>query len=270
LLYAWCRYADDAIDRAENDNERQNNLRLLREQTIAAFAGKLASSDVEFSAIQTVAQDFRIPREYALDLIDGMQMDSDGFSPNTFAELERYAYCVAGTVGLMMTHIMGISDARALRHAVDLGIALQLTNIARDVKEDFGLGRVYFPADWLKEAGIPRNSLLEEEFRPALTLLTQRLLDTADRYYDSGNLGLEFLSWRAAIAVAAAQEIYSDIGRIVRSNGGFAFEQRAIVSPRRKIFLAFRAIARVILNRAFGHRNKPWKSIEINEVWRPV
>ena len=122
-------------------------------------------------------------------------------------ELLLYCYRVAGTVGLMMSHVMGLRDESALKHAADLGIGMQLTNIARDIIEDAAMGRIYLPLSWLQEAQIPAAEVAAPEYREKLAMLSLRLLREADRYYRSGDAGLWYLSFRSACAVSAARQV---------------------------------------------------------------
>ena len=130
---------------------------------------------------------------------------------------------------------MGARDPKVLQRAVDLGIAFQLTNIARDVREDAEIGRIYLPGEWLAEAGIPRAELLDAKHAAALTGVVDRLLDEADRYYASADQGLRSLGFRSAWAVAAARSVYREIGVIVRNRGDQARMERVVVRKRRKL-----------------------------------
>lgn len=239
LLYSWCRHCDDKIDEARQPAVQQTNLEALREKTAAAFRGEPQESPV-FEALRYVAHRYGIPQRYATDLLDGMEMDVCHQDFETLEDLNLYAYRVAGTVGLMMSHIMGVSDEAALAHARDLGIAMQLTNIARDVLQDYSRGRIYLPLAWLREAGIPRDSLDAPQYREKLSQVTNRLLTEADEYYASGRRGLRFLSFRCAVAVAAASGIYQQIGVLVRQRGAKAWDTRAIVSTPRKLRMVVR------------------------------
>src|SRR5262249_48112165 len=138
-------------------------------------------------------------------------------------------YRVAGTVGLMMVHVMGVSDDKALKNAASLGIAMQLTNIARDVMEDAAMDRVYLPGVWLEEAGVPRESVADRRFRPLVTQVVSRLVKSAEGYYREGNEGIKYLPLRAALAVAMASRIYSRIGKLVKKRGARAWENRCMV-----------------------------------------
>lgn len=266
FLYGWCRYADDQVDSVRDPADQLARLGELRRKTADAFAGTPAPEPV-FVALHHLAKQHRIPAYYAEELLEGMNMDVRRQSYATPQDLNLYCYRVAGTVGLMMSHVMGVSDAKALEHAAAMGSAMQMTNIARDVMEDAAMGRVYLPEQWLKEEGIAAADVGRPENRQALARVVARLLDLADRYYALGNDGLKYLPWRAAIAVGTAGAVYSTIGRVVRRQGARAWDQRAIVSNARKLALVFKGVLltlRTVPYRLAGSR----RSVELNSVWR--
>src|SRR5262245_29730545 len=157
FLYGWCRYCDDQIDdlgKTASQDELAKRIRVLKEDTATDF-GFAKQREPVFVTLQYVVHRYGIPAHYALELIEGMAMDARGTRYNSLKELLLYCYRVAGTVGLMMSHVMGLRDENALKHAADLGIGMQLTNIARDIREDAAMGRIYLPLTWLQEAEIP-------------------------------------------------------------------------------------------------------------------
>jgi phytoene synthase len=263
-LYSWCRYCDDQIDNAITADDARRNLEQLREKTRACF-GSESQDEHPWSAFQTLVHQYRIPSKYALDLIRGMEWDASGRPIENQRELIDYCYCVAGTVGLMMCHVMGISSERALKNAVDLGIAMQLTNIARDFREDWQRGRCYLPKEWLS---ISPAELLHLHNRMDLKALSNRLLNLADSYYESGLQGLPALSWRAAWAVLIAAHVYRDIGHQVRQGGLEVFDSRVVVSRGRKIWLVLKASTQMI-KWAWNRRQSPWQPVPIQNVWSP-
>ncbi|HEY6551894.1 MAG TPA: phytoene/squalene synthase family protein, partial [Vicinamibacteria bacterium] len=137
-IYAWCRGCDDAVD-LELPKLQASALARLAGRLERLYAGEPAYGPVE-AAFQEVIQERAIPQSYPADLLEGLGMDVDFRRYETMDELLLYCYRVAGTVGLMMCHVMGVADPRALRHAAHLGMAMQLTNISRDVMEDWGRG----------------------------------------------------------------------------------------------------------------------------------
>ena len=269
FLYGWCRYCDDQVDqvgRSESAAELGQRLKALKERTAAAF-GFAPQREPVFIALQYIAHRYGIPAHYALELIEGMAMDARGTRYTTLKELLLYCYRVAGTVGLMMTHVMGLRDERALRHAADLGIAMQLTNIARDVIEDAGMGRIYLPAGWLREAGIEPDELAAPHNREKLAMLMLRLLHEAERYYRSGDEGLWHLSLRSACAVTAARHVYSEIGRLLIAKGAQAWGERTYVTGARKIWVVLRAVVGLI--RSVPARwFQPWSPAPLRAIWK--
>jgi phytoene synthase len=165
-------------------------------------------------------------------------MDVEGYDYRALDDTIRYCYHVAGVVGIMMAYIMGVRNEPTLQRAMDLGIAFQLTNIARDVMDDAQLGRRYLPSDWLNRAGVPGEAILERQHRRAVSDVVRRMLREADRYYDSARIGIAQLSLRSAWAVATAKEVYRDIGRTVLKRGEGAWDERATTSVSRKLWLA--------------------------------
>ena len=168
-------------------------------------------------------------------------MDVEGARIETLDDCCRYCYHVAGVVGVMMAYVMGARGGDTLDRASDLGIAFQMTNIARDVLEDAHAGRVYLPEEWLREAGVSPAEIALPEHRSAVHSVTRRLLEEAERYYASARVGLARLPFRSAWAVATARRVYRDIGRLVRERGPRAWDQRASTGRGRKIALALAA-----------------------------
>jgi phytoene synthase len=242
MLYAWCRHCDDVIDNQELgfDSKPQDPeitrqiLAELRTKTQAAIDDKPSAEPV-FEGLRYVIKHNNIPGRYPLELLDGFAMDATGYQYNSLSDTLQYCYYVAGVVGLMMAYVMGTRDPAALERATDLGIAFQLTNISRDVHEDADVGRIYLPADWLAEAGIPDGEISQAEHTVKLAEVVVRLLNEADRYYISANEGLRALSFRSAWAVAAARDVYRAIGETVRERGEHAWQERVIVRKRRKL-----------------------------------
>ncbi len=269
FLYGWCRYCDDQVDtigRCETPDVLLDRVTALKERTAAAF-GLVPQNEPAFIALQYIAHRYAIPAHYALELIEGMAMDARGTRYPTLKELLLYCYRVAGTVGLMMTHVMGVRDERALRNAADLGIAMQLTNIARDIIEDVGLGRVYLPLAWLREAEIVPRDIDAPRHREKLATLTVRLLHEAERYYRSGDEGLWQLSFRSACAVAAARAVYSEIGRQLIARGVRAWDERTYVGGTRKISGVLGALASLI--RSVPARTvRPWSPAPLGIIWK--
>jgi len=269
FLYGWCRYCDDQVDRAGMEESREQlkqRLAKLSEATRSVFTGA-AQDQAVFIAMQYIVQRYSIPAHYALELIEGMAMDARGNRYRTLNDLALYCYRVAGTVGLMMSHVMGLRDEQALKHAADLGIAMQLTNIARDITEDASMGRIYLPLEWLEEAGIAPEEIAAPKNRAELALITKRLLLEADRYYRSGDAGLWHLSFRSACAVAAARQVYAEIGSLLLRKGVYAWDQRSYVTRPRKLCAMLGGVFNVIASIP-ARLTRPWSAAPIHRVWR--
>lgn len=242
MLYAWCRHCDDVIDgqQAGHDavpitpQEAQRRLALLQAQTHAVYAG-VPASEPAFAAFAEVVREHDIPEHNALEHLAGFEMDVLDRRYHTQDDTLQYCYHVAGVVGLMMARVMGSHDPRTLDRACDLGLAFQLTNIARDIVEDARIGRCYLPAQWLEELNIPLQDLAAPEHRPAVAVLARRLVDLAEPYYASAQAGLAALPWRSAWAVATAAAVYRQIGVKVVAAGSHAWDTRVSTSKAEKL-----------------------------------
>ena len=259
MLYAWCRHCDDETDDQElgfhgselSIEEGRARVERLRESTTRALSGE-PTDDPIFAGLQRVVADCEIPHRYPMDHLDGFVMDVEGREYRTLADTVEYCYHVAGVVGVMMAHIMGVRDEPTLDRATDLGLAFQLTNICRDVVEDAEVGRVYLPLDLLASAGVPAGELTAPEHRDRLFEVVRRVLSEADRYYQSAWLGISQLPPRSAWAVAAANAVYGDIGRQILARGPRAWDTRTSTSKARKIALVLGAGPRSWTARRWG------------------
>ena len=276
LLYAWCRYCDDLIDgqefgRApatmpatpgEYGDKPGERLQQLQRQTREALQGH--ASESVFLALQRVVQKHQIPDLHPMDHLEGFAMDTRQRKFIDLNDTLEYCYHVAGVVGVMMALIMGVRNRDVLNRASDLGIAFQLTNIARDVLDDAENGRIYLPQQWLEEHQIPPDNMTDDIYRQDLTLVVRRLLDEADKYYQSAEVGISHLPGRCALAIDSAKRIYSDIGTIVRRRQDRAWDERVYVSAPRKMVCVFSSLAASLA------RSKPREDaadFSRNELW---
>ena len=242
LLYAWCRHCDDEIDGQVLGSGRVGldpplalaKLAELEDRTRRALAGE-PMDDPAFAAFQRVALRHRIAPRHALDLLAGFRMDVEGRAYRTLDDVLLYAYRVAGVVGEMMAKVMGVEGPETLRRAADLGLALQLTNIARDVLEDARGGRVYLPGAWLGASANDAAAVADPANRAAVFEATRRLLLEAEPYYASARWGYKALGFRSAWAVAAAAGVYRQIGRRVLAGGPQGMDRRAVTSRLDKL-----------------------------------
>jgi phytoene synthase len=233
VFYAFCRVADDVIDESDDPHA----VTTLEARLRAVYAGKPASDPVDRALADLVAER-RVPEELLAALIEGFAWDREGRRYETISEVRAYAARVAGSVGAVMTVLMGVRTPSALARACDLGVAMQLTNISRDVGEDARNGRVYLPAQWLEEAGVDGQELLARpSFSKPLANVIARTLREADGLYVRSELGIVELPTNCRASIWAARLIYADIGRVIASRGYDTVSQRASVSLTRKLSL---------------------------------
>jgi 15-cis-phytoene synthase len=243
VVYAFCRWADDLVDHAPPGGAAAAVVRLQAE--VAAVFSGASQSDPVLAAFQEVALRRAIAREHVDGLIAGFAMDAHPLPIvyRTWEELLLYCFRVAGTVGLMMCQVMGSRDPRAARHAAALGMGMQLTNIARDVAEDWASGRLYVPREALGPGGgtLVPGGPLDPGAAALLTRAVPALLAAAAPFYRWGDAGLPALDGRAAVSVRAARLIYSAIGDRLAARGCDVAGPRVVVSRARKLALFARA-----------------------------
>lgn len=256
MLYAWCRHCDDVIDGQTLGHNQQagfrdgqmERLEQLRRQTEEALrSGR--SNDPIFTALSRVASRRAIPPLHPQQLLRGFEMDVQGRTYETVADTLDYGYHVAGVVGVMMAMIMGAREPAVLDRASDLGIAFQLTNIARDVIDDARSGRVYLPAELLREQGLHTVDASDREQWPRLHAAALRLLDIAEPYYASALAGMSVLPPRSAWAIGAARRVYRAIGEKLRRGGPAAWEERVSTSKAEKVALLLAGLCDVAISR---------------------
>lgn len=239
-LYAFCRLADDAIDEGSDPAAA---MKLLEHRLDAIYAGRPDAVDAD-RALAHVVHRYGLPRTLPDALLDGFMWDAQGRRYYTLEDVEAYGARVAGTVGAMMSLIMGACTETALARACELGVAMQLTNIARDIGEDARNARLYIPRNWFLEAGMDADAWLRQPvFDARIAGFTKRLLERADVLYARGECGLSELTWDCRPAIAAARLVYAEIGRQLERDGLNAVDHRTVVSKRRKLVLIAKATA---------------------------
>ena len=232
VLYAFCRDADDAIDA---DGAAPDAVEQLHERIGAIYAGAPQPRAID-RALWAVVRRHRIPRSLFDGLIEGLAWDAKGHACETLEDVFAYSARVAGTVGAMMALLMGVRGRAALARACDLGVAMQLSNISRDVGEDARMGRLYLPRAWLREAGIDPDAWLREPvWTPALGQVVERLLRVADVLYRRVDAGVAALPMACRPGINAARYLYAEIGHEVRRRGLNSVDRRAVVSGSRKL-----------------------------------
>jgi 15-cis-phytoene synthase len=245
-LYAFCRLADDLVDLGHDAGAAIDNLSRRLDQ---AYDGHPFDHPADRAFARTVAE-FNVPRTIPEALLEGFAWDAQGRIYETLDDVHAYGARVAGTVGAMMAVLMNRRSADDLARATDLGIAMQLTNIARDVGEDARAGRLYLPRQWLREAGIdPDAWLAAPAFSPAVAGLVARLLREADALYVRASAGIARLPADCRPGIYAARYLYAGIGHELMRQGYDSVTRRAVVPAGRKLSLVARALAATPMRR---------------------
>ena len=254
VLYSFCRVLDDMADGDLPDGFEHLS-------TIQASLEKGEWNDHALLRHHApMVNEYNLPRDVSASLVEGLMDDqADEVLLPDEESLIQYAYKVAGTVGLLMCEILNNSDPKAKPHAVDLGIAMQLTNIARDVVEDARMGRRYLPGSWV--GNMSPEDILDAALDPygpdgvQITRAVERLLDLAESYYASGRAGLAYLPARAHFSIGVAAKVYRQIGRqLLRSKDSW-HGKRQVTSKGSKMLCTFRATAN--LARRLPHARRP-------------
>jgi phytoene synthase len=253
LLYCWCRHCDDVCDGQAlgfRTDRAQDNVAATELLTRQVLAGETVGL-LPFDALGTLLAECPVPHRYILDHLEGFALDSEGWRPSDEADLLRYCYHVAGAVGCMMAVVMGVDpdEEETLARASDLGIAFQLSNIARDLRDDHEAGRCYVPAEWMELHGLDRRDPLRPDRREALVAVAARLTGLALRFEASAHAGVAKLPFRARWAVLAASRVYGAIGRRVASLGPSAWESRVVVPRRKKLSFLLPTLVEAIRTR---------------------
>ena len=253
-LYQFCRYVDDLADGDLPD--RQESLEDIR----ARLAGKEIAAGAEIEAFIALANSNNIPLNAASELLDGMLSDQNPTAVADEAELLRYCHAVAGTVGLMMCRVLNCEEPRADSFAIDLGVAMQLTNISRDVLEDAKMGRRYLPASWANftPAQIAKAGLGDEDTdcREQVAHGIARLLDLSEQYYASALLGICLLPFRSRLSIAIALRVYRQIGWVLRRRNLAWWQGRVMVTGGEKALLSLRSLADLRPKKVPPHRTQ--------------
>ena len=229
-LYAFCRTSDDIVDRMEGDQAAQ-----LAEWRRRATSEHPPTDDPVAVAWADARLRYDIPLRYAEQLIEGVARDFGQTRYATFADLTEYCYGVASTVGLMSMHIIGFSGPEAIPSAIKLGVALQMTNILRDVGDDWRLGRVYLPQDELAAHGLSEDDLAAGVVTDRWRAFMRFQLDRNRRLYAEAMPGISMLNNDGRFAIAAAADLYRGILNAIEANDYDVFTRRAYVGAWGKV-----------------------------------
>jgi phytoene synthase len=240
-VYAICRISDESVDDLKNSAGLQA-LAGIKENIEAAFGAGDLDKNLLLAFRKTV-NDYKIPKKYFDELVEGMSMDLQETRYHNFQELENYCYRAAGVVGLIMLKIFGYEDRRAEKHAVDLGIAMQLTNILRDIKEDFQRGRIYLPLEELQRFGVLENDISGAKTGENFKELIKFQINRARRYYAESESGIKLIndsSCRRVVRIM--KELYSEILSKIEKNDCDVYSQRASVNNLERIGIVLKIL----------------------------
>jgi len=234
-LYGFCRHIDNLTDnpRQRSEAELQQELKYLQNEIRIAYRTGESEHPI-IGPFIAVASRYDIPIDYTSDLIEGVRMDTSIRRYNTFDDLYLFAYRVAGVVGLMMTPVLGFKNPQALKYAEKLGIAMQLTNILRDIKEDKEIDRIYIPLDEIRRFGLDADHFFEEKMSENFRLLIKYQIDRAHRYYHEAEQGIKMLDRDAQFAIYSASKIYRGILRKIELQDYNPFLGRVYVPQLKK------------------------------------
>ena len=232
VLYAFCRLADDAVDEGADPVAAVLN---LQDRLDRAYSGNPKDAPID-RAFARLIEAHRLPRALPDALLEGLAWDADGRRFLTLSDVRAYSARVAAVVGVMMCVLMGVRDRDRLARACDLGLAMQLTNIARDIGEDARRGRIYLPLEWFSEAGIdPEPFCRTPQPVPEIRAMTKRLLREAARLYQRADPGIAALPLDCRPGIYAARHIYDGIGGVIRAQGFDSISRRAVTGRKRKL-----------------------------------
>jgi phytoene synthase len=236
-LYAFCREVDDVVDECSDENVARTTLAWWRGQVAAIYAGTPQHPVAQ--ALVPIVKQYKLPQEHLLEIIDGMEMDLNQHQYADFKSLQLYCYRVASVVGLLAAEIFGYSDRKTLKYAHDLGIALQLTNIIRDVGEDARRGRIYLPQDEMAKFGVHTNDILNARESDNFNKLMKFQIDRAQHYYDIALNELPAVDRKAQRTGLIMATIYRATLEEVVHTGCHVLRERVSLPPLRKLWLAF-------------------------------
>jgi len=241
-LYAFCREVDDVVDECKDEVVARQTLNWWRLEVAKLYQSNATHPVTQ--SLQNLLNDFNLAEEYLLEIIDGMEMDLDTHHYATFKDLSLYCYRVASVVGLLSAEIFGFKNRDTLKYAHDLGMAFQLTNILRDVREDAQRGRVYLPQDELQQFGVTQQNLMQPITCDAVKSLFKFQADRAREFYVKAFNALPEEDRYAQRSGLIMAEIYQSLLDEIETDGYRVLEHRIKLTPARKLWLVWRASRR--------------------------
>ncbi len=233
-LYAFCRVVDNLVD--EKIDNKNNIKKFIN------YYKSPKSNNTIINNFKKIEKKYKIPKKYVEDLFYGVNLDTKNVKIKTIKQLLKYSYYVAGTVGAMMAYIFKTTSTKAIKHAINLGIAMQLTNISRDVLKDAHLQRIYIPKNFLKEKLNAKDIINNNYNKKYLFLAIKKIILLADKYYNNGNKGIKFLPKEIRFPIFLASSLYRDIGKkILNTNYDQLFLKRTYLNFYEKIFMTIKS-----------------------------
>lgn len=245
-LYRFCRYIDDLVDEAQDKPNAFEYLNKIKAELITG-----ASNDVIVMDALALFSESNIPIQIPLELINGVSTDLALVRTKTEAQLLEYCYQVAGTVGIMMCKVLNVSEPNAIYHAIDLGIAMQLTNIARDVYADALMDRVYVPESMTGPLSPGDVIALSDSSLCKLSQAIALLLKQADQYYASGYAGIVYLPFRSRVSILIAAKLYQQIGFEIKKTQFKSLKTKVFIPIRMKLIISIQVCFKAIFDRQF-------------------
>lgn len=243
-LYAYLRDIDDQIDEAADSETAAGNLRAILAGLDAPLDNRQSYLEIDTATMHA--------------FLRGMAYDIGEVAVHDQSELEDYCYCVAGTVGEMMCQALRCDDPRAISHAIDMGVAMQMTNIARDVYEDAERGRIYVPKAWLGDISLEDILQLSAAAVPQIRGAILRLIALSEKRYQTARHGIALLPLRSRLAILAASYIYGGIGRAIRKDNAQNWQSRTVISKPQKMQLVLVSIAKFMTSPSlWNYRDSP-------------
>ena len=256
-VYSFCRYADNIVDKAGKNSlsETEKNIDSLLENLDEVYSGRSVNDG--FSAFGNTVRKFDIPKHYFTELVEGVSMDMKTKRYNTFAELEHYCYKVASVVGLIMSEIFRYSNSAALEYAVHLGKAMQLTNILRDIHDDYKMNRVYIPQDELSGFGYSEEDIGNKAINKNFVSLIKYQIERARQFYNTAEKGIPYLTDDGSrTTVVLMLKIYSGILNKIKEKKYDVYSGRVYVSRAEKISIMTKYLLNLPERRKFSRIEK--------------
>lgn len=239
-VYAICRLSDDSVDNCSFAAEEQ--LKIIKDKIQSCYSNETLTEPI-LTVFHHTVNKYKIPKQYFDELTAAMSMDLEKNRYAGFSELYTYCWRAAGVVGLIMLKIFTAKNPKAQKSAADLGVAMQLTNILRDIKEDFGRGRIYLPQDEMNRFNITEENISQAKIDANFISFMKQQISRARQYYDNSAEGIKMINnISCRLTVCLMKNIYAGILGEIENNNYNIFKKRIYVPARKKISIALSVI----------------------------